>query len=41
MGYAIDEFMMWNGIEQEEVINHIKDEKRKFVFERKNTKDRR
>ena len=32
MGYAIDEFMMWNGIEQEEVINHIKDEKRKFVL---------
>jgi hypothetical protein len=32
MSYAIDEFMMWNGVIQEKVIEHIKNEKRKFVL---------
>jgi len=32
MGYAIEEKMKWNGIEQKDVIDYIKDEKRKFVL---------
>ena len=32
MQIAIDEYMLWNGVEQEEVIEHIKNEKKKFVF---------
>jgi len=32
MGYAIEEKMKWNGIEQKDIIDYIKDEKRKFVL---------
>ena len=32
MEYAINEHMMWNGAKQEDVIEYIKDEKRKFVI---------
>jgi len=32
MGYAIEEKMKWNGVEQKDVIDYIKDEKRKFVL---------
>ena len=32
MEYAINEYMMWNGVKQEEVIKHIKEEKTKFVI---------
>jgi len=32
MQIAMDEFMMWNGVKQEEIIKHIMDEKRKFVL---------
>jgi len=32
MQVAMDEYMMWNGVKQEEIIEHIKDEKRKFVL---------
>jgi len=32
MQIAMDEFMMWNGVKQEDVIEHIQNEKRKFVL---------
>ena len=32
MQIAMDEFMMWNGVKQDEIIEHIKNEKRKFVL---------
>lgn len=32
MQYAMDEYMMWNGIKQDKIIEYIKNEKRKFVL---------